>query len=58
LGEAGEARIIAGEWNGTRGAARTVTAVNVFDVRLQGGASTEVNVPAGHNTAVILLTGC
>jgi len=57
LGEAGEARIIAGEWNGTRGAARTVTAVNVFDVRLHGGASAEVNVPAGHNAAVILLKG-
>jgi len=34
LGAAGEARIIAGEWNGTRGTARTFTPVNVFDVRL------------------------
>ncbi|HEY2351851.1 MAG TPA: pirin-like C-terminal cupin domain-containing protein, partial [Candidatus Acidoferrum sp.] len=57
LGTAGEARIIAGEWNGTAGAARTVTPVNVFDVRLQGGANTEVNLPEGHNTAVVLLKG-
>jgi hypothetical protein len=57
LGTAGKARIIAGEWNGTTGAARTVTPVNVFDVRLQGGANTEVKLPEGHNTAVVLLKG-
>jgi redox-sensitive bicupin YhaK (pirin superfamily) len=57
LGTAGEARIIAGEWNGIRGAARTVTPINVFDLRLHGGGSAEVHIPAGHNTAVILLHG-
>jgi len=57
LGTAGEARIIAGEWNGTRGAARTVTPINVFDVRLHGGGSAKLHIPAGHNTAVILLHG-
>jgi redox-sensitive bicupin YhaK (pirin superfamily) len=57
LGTAGEARIIAGEWNGIGGAARTFTPVNVFDVRLRGGASTELSLPAGHNTAVVLLKG-
>ena len=57
LGTAGEARIIAGQWNGTTGAARTVTPVNVFDVRLQAGANTEVKLPEGHNTALVLLKG-
>src|SRR5689334_2303323 len=57
LGTAGEARIIAGEWNGVKGAARTFTPLNVFDVRLTGGGATEIHIPEGHNTAVVLLKG-
>lgn len=57
LGDAGYARIIAGELNGTKGPARTFTPVNVFDVRLKSGTKTELALPAGHNAAVILLKG-
>jgi redox-sensitive bicupin YhaK (pirin superfamily) len=57
LEDAGEVRVIAGEWNGIRGAARTFTALNVFDLRLHGGGRTEFRVPEGHNTAVVLLKG-
>lgn len=57
LGAAGEARIIAGEWNDVKGAARTFTQLNVFDVRLNSGGATEIRIPEGHNTAVVLLKG-
>lgn len=57
LGPAGYARVIAGELNGIKGPAQTVTPVNVFDVRLKAGAQTELTLPAGHNAAVVLLKG-
>jgi redox-sensitive bicupin YhaK (pirin superfamily) len=57
LGAAGEARVIAGEWNGVKGAARTFTPLNVFDVRLHRGGATEILIPQGHNTAAVLLKG-
>lgn len=57
LGSSGYVRVIAGELNGVKGPARTFTPVNVLDVRLHGGTQTELNLPAGHNTAVVLLKG-
>ncbi|MBZ5680686.1 MAG: pirin family protein [Acidobacteriia bacterium] len=57
LGPAGYARVIAGEFSGVKGPAQTFTPVNVFDVRLKGGTQTELTLPAGHNTAVVLLKG-
>ncbi len=57
LGPGAYARIIAGELNGVRGAAKTFTPVNVFDVRLGAGASGEVRLPAGQNSAIVLLRG-
>jgi hypothetical protein len=57
LGAAGYARVIAGEMNGIKGPARTFTPVNVLDVRLNGGNQTELALPAGQNTALVLLKG-
>jgi redox-sensitive bicupin YhaK (pirin superfamily) len=57
LGEAGYARVIAGELNGVRGPAETYTPVNVFDVRLRAGQHTELNLGAGLNAGVVLLQG-
>ncbi|MGA8761903.1 MAG: pirin family protein [Candidatus Sulfotelmatobacter sp.] len=57
LGSAGYARVIAGELDGVKGPAKTFTPVNVFDVRLNAGGKTELSLPAGHNTAVVLLKG-
>ncbi len=57
LGTGAYARIIAGELNGTKGAAKTVTPVNVFDVRLEVSGTGELHLPAGHNSAVVLLHG-
>ncbi len=53
----GHARVIAGEWNGTKGAARTVTPINVFDVVLKAGEKIEIPLPDGHNAAVVLRKG-
>ncbi|MGH9631291.1 MAG: pirin family protein [Bryobacteraceae bacterium] len=57
LGTGVYGRIIAGELNGTRGPAKTFTPINVFDVRLEAGGRGELNLPAGHNAAVVLLRG-
>jgi quercetin 2,3-dioxygenase len=57
LGASGHARVIAGELNGVKGPARTFAPVNVLDVRLHGRTQTELNLPTGQNTAVVLLKG-
>ncbi len=57
LGEGSVARIIAGSWAEAKGAARTVTPVELFDLRLKAGAKVEIPVPDGHNAAVVLLRG-
>jgi redox-sensitive bicupin YhaK (pirin superfamily) len=57
LGEAGHARVIAGELEGVRGPANTFTPLNVLDVRLKAGRQAGLHLPEGHNTAVVLLTG-
>lgn len=51
------ARVIAGELNGVKGAAKTVTPLNVFDVRLEVGGTGELRLPASHNSAIVLLHG-
>ena len=57
LGPAGYARVIAGELHGVQGPAKTFTPVNVFDVRLNAGHQAMLNLPEGHNTALVLLKG-
>src|SRR5260370_38099814 len=57
LGAGGEARIMAGDLEGVRGPGKTFSPINVFDVRLKGGAATKLSVPDGHNAAVVLLKG-
>jgi quercetin 2,3-dioxygenase len=53
----GTLRVIAGEWNGARGPAKTFTPVNVFDLHLNAGGRAEVALPAAFNTALVLLKG-
>jgi quercetin 2,3-dioxygenase len=53
----GHVRVIAGEWDGTKGAARTVTPINVFDLVLKAGEKIEIPLPQGHNAAVVLRKG-
>jgi redox-sensitive bicupin YhaK (pirin superfamily) len=54
---AGKVRVIAGEFGGEKGPARTFTPVNMWDMRLNGDASIELDLPEGHNAAIVVLTG-
>ncbi|WP_211331138.1 pirin family protein [Marinimicrobium koreense] len=45
--QAGYVRVIAGDHNGTAGPAQTFSTMNVWDVRLNAGASASLNVPEG-----------
>jgi redox-sensitive bicupin YhaK (pirin superfamily) len=56
-GGAGTARIIAGSLGGTRGPARTVTPVNLWDLQLKGGTSTRIEVPEGFSTLLLVRSG-
>jgi quercetin 2,3-dioxygenase len=53
----GSVRIIAGNHAGSRGPAMTFSELNVWDVRLLGGKSTALPVPAGHTAIVAVLNG-
>lgn len=55
--DAGTARIIAGRYGNTRGAARTFTPMNVWDLRLKAGRSLSIDLPAGHTTALFVQHG-
>ena len=56
-GGAGFARVIAGELQGTAGPAKTFTPVNLWDLRLPAGASTELTLPEGFTTALVVQKG-
>ena len=53
----GTARIIAGALDGVRGPARTVTPVNLWDIRLAAGAEVTLPAPEGHTTLLAVLSG-
>ncbi|MCC6479441.1 MAG: pirin family protein [Sphingomonadaceae bacterium] len=55
--QAGKARIIAGEFEGTKGPARTFTPINMWDLRLTAGASLNLDLPEGHTAALVVLSG-
>ncbi|GGH52284.1 hypothetical protein GCM10010975_06730 [Comamonas phosphati] len=55
--DAGHLRVIAGDYLGSKGPARTFTPINVWDVRLNAGASTELQAQAGHTLALVVLHG-
>ena len=54
---AGTVRVIAGEFQGAKGPARTFTPVSLWDVRLAANHDVEMSVPEGHTTAVLVLRG-
>jgi redox-sensitive bicupin YhaK (pirin superfamily) len=56
-GDAGTARVIAGDLRGAKGPARTFSPINVWDVRLKAGADVTFDVPEGHTAIVVVLTG-
>jgi redox-sensitive bicupin YhaK (pirin superfamily) len=56
-GSAGTVRVIAGEYEGTRGAARTFTPITLLDVNLSAGGHLALALPATHNAMAIVTSG-
>lgn len=55
--EGGTVNVIAGDFNGVKGPATTFTQMNAFDIRLGKGGKLETEIPAGHNTAILVVNG-
>jgi redox-sensitive bicupin YhaK (pirin superfamily) len=55
--ESGKVRVIAGDYEGTTGAADTFTPINILDLRLRASASTSLNLPEGYSTGIYVVKG-
>jgi redox-sensitive bicupin YhaK (pirin superfamily) len=55
--QAGSLRLIAGEFHGHTGPARTFTPIDVWDLRLNGGKLLTLDLHDGRNTALVVLRG-
>ncbi|MCU1722741.1 pirin family protein [Pseudomonas sp. 5P_5.1_Bac1] len=55
--EAGSLRVIAGDYLGHKGPARTFTPMDVWDLQLQAGNSVSLSTQDGHNAALVVLAG-
>lgn len=55
--DGGALRVIAGEFAGVKGPARSVTPLNVLDLNLSAGHDAQLDLPAGHNTVIVVLSG-
>ena len=53
----GSIRVIAGEYEGQAGPAKTFTSMNVFDIRLKKGEELVLPAADGWNTSVVVLRG-
>lgn len=53
----GTVRVIAGEFQGMKGPARTFTPVNVWDLRMKPGHGADLSLPNGYTTALFILRG-
>jgi len=56
-GGAGTARVIAGQFGDTQGAASTFSPINVWDLELKAGKRAALKVPIGHTTVLIVQKG-
>jgi redox-sensitive bicupin YhaK (pirin superfamily) len=55
--EAGTVRVIAGNFDGTKGVADTFSSVELWDIQLKAGKSAELTVPDGHNAMLFIRNG-
>jgi len=55
--EGGSVRVIAGEFEGTKGPARTFTPINLLDLRLRSGHRLELDLRDGCTAALFVLKG-
>lgn len=54
---AGTVRVIAGEYGGVNGPAKTFTPINLWDVQLRAGTTTEPPLPDGHTSMFLVVSG-
>jgi redox-sensitive bicupin YhaK (pirin superfamily) len=55
--DAGIVRVVAGDFEGTKGPARTFSPIDVFDVHLNPSGEVALDLPARHNTGVLVMDG-
>ena len=55
--DAGTVRVIAGEFSGHKGPAKTFTPVNLWDVELQAEKTAELPLPDGHTSVFLVVRG-
>lgn len=53
----GSLRVIAGDYRGNRGPARTFTSMDVWDMQLSAGATLQLPIAEGRNAALVALRG-
>ena len=56
-GAGGLIRVIAGDYEGLKGPAKTFTPVQLYDVRLPAGEQVVLTLPAGFNAGIFVLSG-
>ncbi len=56
-GNSGEVEVIAGEFNGRKGSAKTFSPVHLFNAKLKKGAKTEFSFPKDYTTAILMIEG-
>jgi redox-sensitive bicupin YhaK (pirin superfamily) len=57
LGGGSRVRVIAGEFRGAKGPARTFTPINVWDTKIGAGGRVELDFPEGYTTLFAVLRG-
>lgn len=57
LGNNGELEIIAGEYQGNKGAASTFTPINMFNAKLKEAGEVRLSFPANFNTVLLVVEG-
>lgn len=56
-GDAGVVRVIAGDFQGTQGPAKTFTPISLWDLRLKPDRSASIKLPEGHMAALVVQRG-
>lgn len=56
-GQGSVLRVIAGEYEGLKGPAKTFTPVHLYDLKLVAGHRSELSLPVGYNTGFFVLSG-
>lgn len=53
----GEVEVIAGEFNGVKGAAQTFTPINIYNIKLKKGKKLDLQLPTHYNTGLLAVEG-